>query len=55
VPNFTTKNGGTGLGLAICKAIAENAGGDIWFTTSAEGTTFFIKLPMPPQVPFCTA
>ena len=45
-PNFTTKSSGTGLGLAICKAIVENAGGKIWFTTSTgEGTTFYVKLP----------
>ncbi len=46
-PNFTTKSSGTGLGLAICKAIVENAGGRIWFTTSAgAGTSFYVKLPL---------
>ncbi|HEY2726212.1 MAG TPA: HAMP domain-containing sensor histidine kinase, partial [Parafilimonas sp.] len=46
-PNFTTKTSGTGLGLAICKAIAEKAGGKIWFaTTPGEGTTFYINLPL---------
>lgn len=45
-PNFTTKSSGTGLGLAICKAIVEKAGGKIWFTTSAEGTSFYVKLPL---------
>jgi signal transduction histidine kinase len=47
MPNFTTKSSGTGLGLAICKAITENAGGRIWFRTSAqEGTSFFVELPL---------
>jgi two-component system nitrogen regulation sensor histidine kinase NtrY len=47
VPNFTTKSSGTGLGLAICKAIVENAGGDIWFETKADvGTTFYVSLPV---------
>jgi len=45
-PNFTTKSSGTGLGLAICKAIVEHAGGKIWFTTSTEGTSFYVKLPL---------
>lgn len=46
VPNFTTKSSGTGLGLAICKAIVENAGGDIWFETEGGiGTTFYVRLP----------
>jgi len=46
-PNFTTKSSGTGLGLAICKAIVENAGGEIWFTTAEEkGSTFYVKLPL---------
>lgn len=47
IPNFTTKSSGTGLGLAICKAIVENAGGDIWFETEGGvGTTFYVKLPL---------
>lgn len=46
-PNFTTKSSGTGLGLAICKAIVENAGGRIWFTTSeGAGTSFYVRLPL---------
>lgn len=46
-PNFTTKSSGTGLGLAICKAIVENTGGRIWFTTSeGAGTSFYVKLPL---------
>ncbi|GEP96735.1 sensor histidine kinase [Chitinophaga cymbidii] len=47
VPNFTTKSSGTGLGLAMCKNIVEQAGGEIWFTTSPGiGTTFYVKLPV---------
>ncbi|HEU4555106.1 MAG TPA: HAMP domain-containing sensor histidine kinase [Chitinophaga sp.] len=51
VPNFTTKNSGTGLGLAMCKNIVEQARGEIWFETRiGMGTTFFVKLPLLPQV-----
>ena len=45
-PNFTTKSSGTGLGLAMCKRMAEQAGGDIRYKTSVEGTSFFITLPI---------
>ncbi len=45
-PNFTTKSSGTGLGLAMCKRMAEQAGGDIRFETSANGTSFFVTLPI---------
>jgi two-component system, NtrC family, nitrogen regulation sensor histidine kinase NtrY len=46
-PNFTTKTSGTGLGLAMCKRIVEQMNGNIWFETSTEeGTTFFINLPL---------
>jgi len=46
-PNFTTKSAGTGLGLAICKAIVENAGGQISFTTEAgKGTKFLVQFPL---------
>jgi len=46
-PSFTTKSSGMGLGLAITKKIIENFKGEIWFeSTSDEGTTFFIKLPL---------
>ncbi len=47
-PNFTTKNSGTGLGLAISRRIVENMGGKIGFTTSGEGTEFYIVLPCAP-------
>ena len=46
-PNFTTKSSGMGLGLAICKAIVENADGQIRFTSEEnKGTTFFVTLPV---------
>jgi two-component system nitrogen regulation sensor histidine kinase NtrY len=45
-PNFTTKSSGTGLGLAMCKRMAEQAGGDISYVTSASGTSFTVKLPV---------
>ena len=45
-PNFTTKSSGTGLGLAMCKRMAEQAGGDLSYETSTEGTSFFITLPI---------
>ncbi len=45
-PNFTTKSSGTGLGLAMCKRMAEQAGGDIRYETSAAGTAFFVVLPV---------
>ena len=46
VPNFTTKSSGTGLGLAMSKRIAEQAGGDISFTSSENGTCFTVSLPV---------
>ncbi len=46
VPNFTTKSSGTGLGLAMSKRIAEQAGGDISFTSSESGTCFKVNLPI---------
>lgn len=46
-PNFTTKTKGMGLGLAMVKNIVEGFGGKIWFETSTgEGTTFYIQLPL---------
>ncbi len=52
LPNFTTKEGGSGLGLAIAKRGIEHAGGNIWLETTTEiGTSFFISLPLAPQVP----
>lgn len=46
MPNFTTKSSGTGLGLAMCKRMAEQAGGDLQYETSANGTSFFLTLPL---------
>jgi len=48
-PNFTTKSSGMGLGLAMCKAIVEQAGGEITFTTTPDvGTLFSVTLPAVP-------
>ncbi len=46
MPNFTTKSSGTGLGLAMCKRMAEQAGGDIRYETSTNGTSFYITFPI---------
>ena len=46
MPNFTTKSSGTGLGLAMCKRMAEQAGGDLQYETSLNGTSFFLTLPL---------
>ena len=46
--SVTRPRGGTGLGLSICKAIVEQLGGTIGFTTHPQkGTTFFFELPLP--------
>ena len=45
-PFFTTKPSGTGLGLVIAYMMVETVGGKISFTTSSEGTTFYIELPI---------
>ena len=43
--------GGTGLGLSIAKTIMERLGGTIGFdSTQGEGATFYITLPMRPEV-----
>lgn len=42
VPNFTTKSTGTGIGLAISKNIIEGSKGTITFSSSPQGTTFYI-------------
>jgi signal transduction histidine kinase len=46
-PFFTTKEvgEGTGLGLTVSKAIVEQHGGVLSVESSAEGTTFFVKIP----------
>lgn len=45
LPFFTTKERGTGLGLSIVHKIIVSHGGTIQGDTSAEGTTFTVKLP----------
>ena len=50
-PNFTTKSGGSGLGLAISKNIVEASGGQIRFTTSPKGTTFYVTLHKIKHIP----
>jgi signal transduction histidine kinase len=51
-PFYTTKEigKGTGLGLSISKEIIEEQGGNISFTTSSQGTSFLVKLPLPHQL-----
>ncbi|MBS1486425.1 MAG: hypothetical protein JST43_02455 [Bacteroidetes bacterium] len=44
LPHFTTKKSGSGLGLAIAKRGIEQMEGAIWYNTSTDGTTFFIRL-----------
>ncbi len=46
IPNFSTKESGSGIGLAIAKRGIEHANGDLWFETSDDGTTFYIRLPL---------
>jgi signal transduction histidine kinase len=45
-PFFTTKATGTGLGLAVVKRIAEAQSGEVLVDSSAEGTTFTLRLPL---------
>jgi nitrogen fixation/metabolism regulation signal transduction histidine kinase len=45
-PYFTTKSDGTGLGLALAYRIVQDHHGNITFSTSADGTTFAIDLPL---------
>jgi PAS domain S-box-containing protein len=52
-PFFTTKAAGkgVGLGMAIAKSIIEQHQGSIYYTSSeAQGTTFFIRLPLQRKV-----
>ncbi len=45
-PYFSTKSQGTGMGLAISEKIINQHKGTLLFTTSSEGTTFTITLPV---------
>ncbi len=48
-PFFTTKAQGTGLGLAVVKRIIEEHRGEIALeSTPGHGTTFILRLPLPP-------
>lgn len=43
---------GSGLGLYTVKALVERVGGTIWFKSAErEGTTFYVKLPLPNEKP----
>jgi nitrogen fixation/metabolism regulation signal transduction histidine kinase len=44
LPHFTTKKSGSGLGLAIAKESITQLGGQIYFESPLDGTTFFIEL-----------
>ncbi len=48
-PFLTTKETRIGLGLAVCYSIAYRHNAQIEFCTSSDGTTFFIKFPLPPS------
>jgi signal transduction histidine kinase len=39
----TKKEKGFGLGLVLCKEFTEMQNGEIWFESTAEGTTFYIS------------
>lgn len=45
-PGFSTKKEGSGQGLFITKKIVESLGGKISFSTSTNGTTFTVSLPI---------
>ncbi|MBM7867470.1 PAS domain-containing protein [Heliobacterium gestii] len=45
-PFFTTKADGTGLGLALSYNTINRHGGKIEFDTCAQGTTFYVHLPL---------
>jgi len=46
-PFFTTKDQGTGLGLAVCYRIAARHNARIDIETSSNGTTFYVRFPIP--------
>lgn len=45
-PYFTTKPQGSGLGLALVQKIAHEHGGEVWFESHPDGTSFFLQLPL---------
>lgn len=50
-PFITTKEQGTGLGLAVCYSIATRHNAGITFETGPQGTTFYVRFPVPAEQP----
>ncbi|MEN6459754.1 MAG: PAS domain S-box protein [Syntrophomonas sp.] len=48
-PFITTKDKGTGLGLAVCYSIAARHNAKIDHETGPEGTTFYVRFPLPQE------
>jgi len=46
IPFFTTKEKGTGLGLSIVHKAISAHGGEVFFDSNEEGTTFTLRLPV---------
>lgn len=50
-PGRPSRKGGAGLGLSIVQGVAEAHGGRVWVESEeGEGTTFFLALPLGPDV-----